>query len=73
MLMPQYTNERIENYKGRKGNIILSRALAPLESLISYSLPLLAKGGYMLFMKGPKLQNEIAEAQKKWHFTYEEV
>ncbi len=64
-------NARIEDVEGLRTQLILSRALAPLSVLLSYSQKLLLKDGVMIFLKGENVNNEIAEAQKKWHFKCE--
>jgi 16S rRNA (guanine527-N7)-methyltransferase len=64
-------NARIEQVDNLQAPLIISRALAPLDSLFCYSQKLLINDGVMLFLKGENLNNEIAEAEKKWHFNYE--
>ena len=48
------------------GQYILSRALAPLDMLLSYAHPLLADGGTCLFFKGRTAEMELTAAQKNW-------
>ena len=64
-------NARIEQIDNLQASLILSRALAPLDQLFCYSQKLLLNDGVMLFLKGENLNNEIAEAKKKWHFNYD--
>ena len=45
---------------------IVSRALAPLDMLLSYAHPLLADGGTCLFFKGRAVETELTAAQKNW-------
>ena len=45
---------------------VTSRALAPLDNLLSYAHPLLVPGGQCLFLKGRKGLAELTEAQKNW-------
>lgn len=45
-------------------DISLSRAVAPLNILAEYCLPLVRVGGFFLAMKGPDIQQEIAQAQR---------
>lgn len=61
--------ERIENWSGQ-GDIIVSRALAPLELLMEYSVPKMQKDAYCLFPKGQNWDKEIAKAQDSWDFQY---
>jgi len=49
---------------------VLSRALAPLEQLLSYSQSFLKKDGYCLFLKGKNLEKEIDLAKKNFRFEY---
>jgi len=46
-----------------KFDIVLSRAVAPLNPLIEISLPLIKVGGYMLAMKSKKALEEIKSAR----------
>ena len=56
--------ERVENLKGRKFDIITSRAVAELGKICEYALPLLKKGGYFIAYKSRKTQEELGNAQK---------
>jgi 16S rRNA (guanine527-N7)-methyltransferase len=50
---------------------IVSRALAPLHSLLEHSKKFLKKDGYCLFLKGKNLPQEIIDAKKDFQFEYE--
>lgn len=54
---------RAENIN-QKFDIITSRAVASLDKIIGYALPLLKKDGYFAAYKALKAQDEIADAQK---------
>jgi len=41
---------------------VVSRALGPMRQLLEYTLPLARVGGRVLAMKGPKVQQELADA-----------
>jgi 16S rRNA (guanine527-N7)-methyltransferase len=41
---------------------VTSRAVAPLDRLLSWSLPLTKPGGYVLAIKGAKAQQEVVDA-----------
>lgn len=56
--------DRVENLKGRKFDIITSRAVAELGKICEYALPLLKKGGYFIAYKSRKTQEELGNAQK---------
>jgi len=53
---------RAEELKGHAASVVTARAVAPLGKLLTWSLPLTAKGGQILAMKGSSAANEIAEA-----------
>lgn len=52
-----------ENYR-EKFNIVVSRAVANLTTLVEYMLPFATIGGYVVCMKGPNYEDEITEANK---------
>ena len=56
--------KRIENLNIGKADLIVSRALAPLNKLLSYSLFLSNKNTTCLFLKGRSVYNEIEMARK---------
>ena len=51
--------EHRENY-----DIVISRAVASLNTLSEYSLPFVKVGGYFISMKGPDIDQELNEAEK---------
>ncbi len=61
-------NERIENLKLGKADVISSRALASLDKLFAYSLPFCSSKTQLVFPKGIKWSEEVVEAQKNWLF-----
>ena len=63
--------KRIENLNIGKADLIVSRALAPLSTLLSYSLLLSNKNTTCLFLKGRSVYNEIEMAKKNFYFNYE--
>lgn len=66
-------NERVENLKLKKADVISSRAMASLSKLFDYSLPFCSSKTRLIFPKGAKWQEEVAEAQKKWLFNFDAV
>jgi 16S rRNA (guanine527-N7)-methyltransferase len=62
---------KLEELKAIEFDVICSRALAPLDELMSYGNLFLRKNGYCLFLKGKKLEDEIGLAKKDWKFDYE--
>ena len=47
----------------RRFDIVTSRAVAPLERLLGWSMPLVAPSGALVAMKGSSVSEEIAEAE----------
>ena len=54
---------RAEELRGQTAQIVTARAVAPLGKLLTWSLPLTAKGGQILAMKGSSAANEIIAAK----------
>ena len=61
-------NERIENLKNIKADVITARALCSLNQLFEYAFPLLTEKSVCLFLKGKEVEKEIEEAKKNWNF-----
>ncbi len=55
---------RIENFKEKKFDVVTSRALASLDKLFLYAVPLLKDGGYFVAYKSRLLEDELKDAQK---------
>ncbi len=55
---------RAESIKGKKFDIITSRAVGELKKISEYALPLLKKDGYFTAYKSKKALSEIEDAQK---------
>ena len=62
--------KRIENLNIGRADLIISRALAPLYKLLSYSLLLSNKNTTCLFLKGRNVYNEVEMAKKKFNFNF---
>lgn len=56
---------RAEQVKNRKARIVTARAVAPLDRLLGWAMPLVASGGELLAMKGSNAAQEIADAHSK--------
>ncbi|GAA4183402.1 16S rRNA (guanine(527)-N(7))-methyltransferase RsmG [Streptosporangium oxazolinicum] len=55
---------RAEEFAGRREfDIASARAVAPLDRLLKWSLPLLREGGELLAMKGERAAEELADAE----------
>lgn len=46
--------------------VVTARALAPLDRLIGYAIPLLKRGAVGLFPKGQDVEAELTQAAKSW-------
>lgn len=57
---------RAEDLKGpdHRYDVVTSRAVAPLDRLVKWCLPLMASGGEIVAIKGSSVESEIAEHQK---------
>lgn len=49
-----------------KVDIVTARAVAPLDKLLGYAQPYMARGAQGLFLKGEKAELELQEARKVW-------
>lgn len=56
--------DRVENIKDKKFDLITSRAVAKLDLIVQYALPLLQKNGYLVVYKSKTAQEEITQAEK---------
>ncbi|MDP3404776.1 MAG: 16S rRNA (guanine(527)-N(7))-methyltransferase RsmG [Brevundimonas sp.] len=48
-------------------DVVTARAVAPLDKLLGYAQPCLARGAQGLFLKGEKAEAELREAARVWH------
>ena len=62
---------RIEALEVSGFEVVTARALASLDQLLVWSLPLLAPEGRCLFLKGAKAEEEIASAKESFDFDVE--
>lgn len=57
---------RAEELHGkREFSVVTSRAVAPLDRLLAWSMPLVREGGALVAMKGSSVQEEIATAARE--------
>jgi 16S rRNA (guanine527-N7)-methyltransferase len=56
---------RAEQTRNLKADVVTARAVAPLERLLGWTLPLMAKGGQVLAMKGSSAADEILNAESQ--------
>jgi len=59
-------NRRIEETSPVRVDVVTSRALAPLDRLLSLSGPFIGEGTICLFPKGKTVDEELTEAEKIW-------
>lgn len=64
-------NKRIETIKNINVDIVISRALADLNSLLNYSINFINKNNICIFLKTINIDNEIIQAKKNWGFNYD--
>ena len=51
-----------------KCEVVTARAVAPLDRLLGYTQPFVRAGAQGLFLKGEKVEAELSEARRSWHF-----
>ena len=52
-----------------KVDVVTARAVAPLDKLLGYAQPYMARGAQGLFLKGEKAAAELQEARKVWQVS----
>ncbi len=67
----EIVNDRIENLKVEKADVITSRAMASLKELLAYTYKFCKKETVCIFPKGKKYAEEILEARRQWNFNVE--
>ena len=56
-----------KNVKYRESyDVVTSRAVANLTTLVEYMLPFVKVGGKIICMKGPNVEEELAESKKQY-------
>lgn len=56
-------NDRVENLKNEKFDLIVSRAVSKISTMIEYAYPLLENKGYIVLYKSLNINNELDEAK----------
>lgn len=59
-------NRRVESVTDMKFDVVIARAVAPLNELIALARPILEPGGCCFFFKGQRFNDELTEALKHW-------
>ena len=60
----EFICDRVENLKGKKFDIIVSRAVADMTKISEYALPLLKKDGFFVAYKSKKALDELDGAKQ---------
>ena len=68
----EVVNDRIENIKNPKADVITSRAMAALTKLFEYSKPFCSEKTRLIFPKGSSWEEEVKIANEKWKYIYSE-
>jgi 16S rRNA (guanine527-N7)-methyltransferase len=63
-------NVDISNVKGNTFDIIVSRALGSIDSLLNFSMNLKKSNTICIFLKGKKVFEELESAKKSWTIDY---
>jgi 16S rRNA (guanine527-N7)-methyltransferase len=58
--------KRAEALEPLRADVVTARALAPLDRLLDLATPLLAPNGVCWFLKGARVDEEIASAERNW-------
>ena len=66
-------SERIETADPENAHVISARALAELDTLLSFSERHLQQGGVSVFPKGESWKKEVDNARERWRFECEEI
>ncbi len=65
-------SSRIEHVDPLAADVVSARALASLDKLFALAEPHCHPEGTLIFLKGEKVQSELSEARKNWHFKLTE-
>jgi 16S rRNA (guanine527-N7)-methyltransferase len=66
-------NVRIEDATVAPARLVTARALAPLPRLLPLAARFLADHGVCLFLKGAKVEEELAAAAQDWTMTADRI
>lgn len=64
-------NKRIEAVTRLACDVVTARALAPLETLLGWAVPLLRPNGHCIFLKGQNVEGELTDTTKYWKMRTE--
>lgn len=63
--------EVVAHWEGPKVDLVVARALAPLDDLLRLAHPLLKTGARALLLKGQDVASELTQAAKSWRLDVE--
>ena len=63
--------KRIEDLRGVKADVVISRALAPLHRLLDWAEPFAYENTVCLFLKGQQVVVELTDTAKYWNISYD--
>ncbi|MDA0786003.1 MAG: 16S rRNA (guanine(527)-N(7))-methyltransferase RsmG [Proteobacteria bacterium] len=63
---------RIEGLDAGPFDVVVARALAPLTDLLGHASGFLNSGGFCLFLKGARVEDELTDAAKNWNIQVEQ-
>lgn len=66
-------DKRIEAVEIEPAEIVTARALAPVDRLLSYAVPLLKPTGLACFLKGKTILEELTDARRHWTMEIEQL
>jgi len=64
-------NGRIEALRNISADVIIARALAPLDQLLGYGEGLCAPNAIQLYLKGQSFEDELTRAKQSWNMDVE--
>lgn len=64
-------NDRIESIPSVNARVVTARALAPLDTLLSFSAPHAHPNCQFIFPKGKTWEQEVLDARTKWNYELE--
>ncbi|MBI4184011.1 MAG: 16S rRNA (guanine(527)-N(7))-methyltransferase RsmG [Proteobacteria bacterium] len=64
---------RIESLMPWPADVVVARALAPLDRLLGQAAPFVGDSGQCLFLKGVGAERELTEARKKWKMQIDRI
>lgn len=66
-------NERIENIKNLRADVVTARALKSLPELLPLANRLIKHDSFCIFLKGQTVDAELTAARKCWKFDFEKI